>query len=128
MNREQFLRNLRQSRAKLVPVQIDGWEHPIFVRQQTVGEIKEILIERGEGQQPDAKSSLKDDPLYLARSIARIVRDQKGELLFDAKDDAQMRQLADTLDETAPDVSRRIHDEWNKLNAPTAEEVNAKGN
>jgi hypothetical protein len=127
MDRAKFLAQLRANKTKLVPLVIDGWKEPVYLRPQTVGDIKaEILAAPGEAA--DARGRLIKDPLYLARSIAKIVRDEKGELLFDPDDNAQVQTLMDALAETGPAISRQVHEAYNRINAPVEAEVTPTGN
>jgi len=129
MDRSQFLRNLRASKVKLHPVQIDGWEGLVYLRPQTLGEIRDVLMKvDGEGESEDLKKSIGTDPLYLARGIARLVRDEEGVLLFDADDNVQMVELMRELEGTAPEISRRLNLEFNAINAPSTAEVTPSGN
>ncbi len=126
MNRTQFLTNLKASKVKLVPLQVEGWDGLVYLRPQTVGEVRDMLLAPDEEKTP--KEALTKDPLFLARSIAKIVRDEEGVLLFDPSNDDDMKLLMETLAEAGPSISRQINKAYNALNAPTKEEATPEGN
>lgn len=123
MDREQFLENMRASKVPLVPFQIDGWDGVVYMRQQTIGEVRDIIMRDGA-----KKDDGKPDSLMLARAIARVVRDEKGALLFNEDDEMEMQELMDVMSEAAPAISRQIHEAYRALNEPSAAEVDPKGN
>jgi hypothetical protein len=125
MDRAAFLKNLKASRVKLTPLQIDGWDGLVYLRPQTLGEIRDLLVKAP----ADAdKAPTKRDPLFIARSIAQVVRDEAGALLFDPENDAEVKDLMDALADTGPAVSRQINAAWNALNEPSTVEVTPEGN
>jgi len=129
VNREQFLKNLRASKVQIHPLQLEGWSGLVYLRPQTLGEIRDSLMRADtDDLEGDARSKIKTDSLFLARSIARLVRDEAGELLFDADNDAEMGELMAGLADTAPGISRQLNDAWNALNEPTKAEVTPEGN
>ncbi len=128
MDRAQFLRNLRSSKVPVTATRIDGWDGPIYLRAQTVGEVRESLLRHEDEESLDPRERIAKDPYFIARGIARLVRDESGALLFDPDDDGQMLELMTALADTAPAVSKRIHDAYNALNEPTTAEVTTQGN
>ena len=131
MDKSKFLANLRASAVPLKPLQIPGWDGLVYIRAQTLGKIREILEERDSAaptETDDSRTAFQKDPLYLARSIAKIVRDEDGALIFDAKSDAEMTELMAVLADAAPEVSRAIHDAHNEVNSPAKTEVGPEGN
>jgi len=125
MNREQFLKNLRASKVPLHPLQVDGWEGTIYLRPTTIGEVRDILLERGDRKEGDPPPP--PDPLYIARTLAGIVRDEEGNLLFDPKNDTQVAELMEALADAAPSISRQINQAYDKLNSPSPAEVSPEG-
>lgn len=130
MNRQQFLKNLRNSKVKLHPVPIDGWDAPIYLRPQTMGEIRDALMKPEEAPETitDVRGRLGKDPLFLARSLAKLVRDERGELLFDPADEEQMQELMRTMADAGPSISKKINEAYAALNSPNTEEVTPEGN
>ena len=131
MDKTQFLQNLRNSRVTLHPLQVEGWEGVIYLRTQTLEDVRDILAHSGDqgDEGGEAPSELiKKDPLYFARTVARMVRDETGALLFDARDDEQMAELMGALKDTAPTVSKQINEAYKALNSPIAPEVTPEGN
>lgn len=126
-SREQFLSNLRDSRVKVHKVPIDGWPTPVYLCQQTMGDVRSSMMQVGEDA-TDARQKIRDDPLFLARSLARLVRDENGDLLFDSSNDAQMAELMEVLKDAPPTISKQITDAYNAINAPTSLEVTTEGN
>jgi len=126
MDRSQFLKNLRASRVKLHPVQLEGWEGLVYLRPQTLGEIRDTLL-KGVVEETATKQ-INKDPLYIARSVARLVRDETGALLFDADDDKDMGELMEVLADTGPGISRELNAAYNALNEPNSEEATPEGN
>jgi len=127
MDRATFLRNLRASKVALHPLQIPGWEGVIYLRPQTLGEIRDVLM-RAPLDDEDPKAQVKRDDLFIARSIARLVRDEAGDLLFSADNDAEMRDLMAALADTGPAISKAINAAYNELNEPSTVEVTPEGN
>ena len=126
MDRSQFLANLRASRVKLHPVQLEGWEGVVYLRPQTLGEIRDTLLK---GIEEDTVSKqINKDPLYIARSVARLVRDETGALLFNADDDKDMVELMEVLADTGPGISRELNAAYNTLNEPNSVEATPEGN
>jgi len=125
-NRSDFLRNLKGQQVKLHPLQLEGWDVTVYLRPQTLGEIRDVLLKSDEKEK--VGQGITVDPLFIARNIARMVRDEYGELLFNADDNAQMEELMSSLEGTAPSVSKQISTAYNKLNEPNSEEADAKGN
>jgi len=129
MDRNQFLKNLRASKVKLRSVQVPGWDGLVYLRPQTLGEIRDALMKATpEDATADARSQMNRDPLYLARSIARLVRDEAGELLFDPDNDGQMGELMADLADTGPAISKLLNEVYNELNEPSRVEVTPEGN
>lgn len=128
MDKQQFLRNLKKSKVSLHPIQIDGWDGTLYMRQPTLGEIRDTLLQGGGDDEGEKKDPMRTDPLFIARSIAKIIRDEKGVLLFDEHDDVEMKTLMDALAETAPAVSKSINEAYNRLNEPTSGQVDSSGN
>ena len=126
MNRQQFLRNLTASKVKLFPLQIKGWEGLVYLRPQTMGEIRDDLVK--EPESGTVRERLQKDPLFLARGIARVVREENGDLLFDPNDDTQMLELMAALSDTAPDIAKQVNEAYSKLSTATTEEVTPAGN
>jgi hypothetical protein len=124
--RSDFLRNLRKTQVKLHPVQLDGWDMVVYLRPQTLGEIRDILMKAD----PDdaLKKETQEDPLFIARNVARLVRDENGVLLFNEDDAAQMKELMGELESSAPIITRQLNQAYTKLNEPSPLEVTPKGN
>lgn len=128
MDRAKFLEKLRASSVQLVPFTIEGWEEPIYLKPQTMADIREILAESNGAESKTVAETLAKDPYYIERGIAKIIRDKDGNRLFDFKDDVQMVELRGVLDSNRAIVSRQIQDAYNALNEPTKVEVDPKGN
>lgn len=131
MDKKQFLRNVRASKVPVHPLQIDGWDGLIYLRPATLGEIRDTLLEQAaqEGEHNGTPvPSATSDPLFIARNIARLVRDEAGELLFDSKSEADMQSLMEVLADAAPSISKRITEAYNKLNEPTLSQETPEGN
>lgn len=126
MNRAQFLAGLKGTAVKLTPFTIPGFTEPIYLKPVTMAEIKAELTKPDEPK--EVRERLAKDAYYIERSIARVVRDEKGELLFDEKDDAQMAQLKEVLDENGPEVNRAIQEAREALQKPGKDEVDPAGN
>lgn len=126
MDRAKFLAGLKGTAVKLVPFTIPGFTEPIYLKPVTMAEIKAELTKPDEPK--EVKDRLAKDQYYIERSIARVVRDEKGELLFDEKDDAQMAQLKAVLDENGPEVNRSIQEAREALQKPGKDEVDPAGN
>jgi hypothetical protein len=125
MDRAKFLARIHGAAVKLTPFTVPGWDEPVYLRPNTMADIKEQLLRGDEPAEIGAR--LKADPFYIERSVARLVRDEKGALLFDPADDAQMAELKAALDASPPGISRQIQDAQSSLNEP-AKEVDPKGN
>ena len=98
----------------------------VYLRPQTLGEIRDTLLK---GIEEDTVSKqINKDPLYIARSIARLVRDEAGALLFNADDDKDMGELMGVLADTGPGISKELNAAYNALNEPNLEEATPEGN
>jgi len=124
--RSDFLRNLKKAQVKLHPVQLDGWDMLVYLRPQTLGEIRDILMKAD--KEESLQSEVSTDPLFLAKNIARMVRDEAGELLFNENDDAQLKELMSVLESTAPAVSQQLNKAYRELNEPNSIEADPQGN
>lgn len=125
--RNDFLRNMRKSQVKLHPLQLEDWDIVVYLRPQTLGEVRDLLLKEGDKEET-LKDEVNNDPLFLARNIARIVRNETGELLFNDSDDEQMQELMLVLENTAPSVSRQINKAYRGINEPNSLEADAQGN
>lgn len=123
--RSDFLRNLKKAQVKLHPVQLEGWDMVVYLRPQTLGEIRDILMK---AEPDDSLKAETKDALFLARNVARMVRDGNGVLLFNEDDEAQMKELMGELEGIAPTVTRQLNAAYQKLNEPTPLEVDPQGN
>ena len=128
MDRAKFLEKLRASSVELVPFTPDGWDEPIYLKPQTMADVREILLESNGSESKTVADMLAKDPYYIERGMAKLIRDKDGNRLFDFKDDKQMEDLRVVLDTNRTSVNRQIQDAYNKLNEPTHSEVDPKGN
>lgn len=125
MDRAKFIARLQGAAVKLTPFTVPGWDEPVYLRPTTMADVKEQLMRPNQSE--DVGERIKADRFYIERTIARIVRDEKGDLLFDPADDAQMEELRGALDMSPPGISRKIQDAQTALNTPS-KEVDEKGN
>lgn len=130
MDKNQFLSNLRKSTVPLVAVPIQGWDGPVYLRATTIGEIRDILLGEADspGESGNAAERAQRDPLYLARQMAKLVRDENGNLLFNHRDDAEMQELMDAMAGAAPYISKQIQKAYERINTPTSQEEDSEGN
>lgn len=126
MDRAKFLAGLKGSAVKLSPFTLPGFSEPVYLKPLTMADIKAELTKPDEPK--EVRERIQKDQFYIERSIARLVRDEKGALLFDEKDDAQMSELRGVLDANAHTVSSLIHAAHDKLNGADKSEVDPKGN
>lgn len=126
MDRAKFLAGLKGNAVKLFPFTPPGFSEPIYLKPLTLADVKAQLAKPDEPK--EIKERLANDPFYIERGIARLVRDANGVLLFDEKDDVQMAELKTLLDQNGPEVSRKIQEAHDDLQEPTKAEVDPKGN
>lgn len=120
MDRAKFLAKLKASAVELVPLTLEGWDEPVYLKPRTVKDIREAILN------PDTKSmeeSLREDKYYIERNIAGRLYDEHGKHLFDSKDDAQMEELQQVLDNNSRSITRQITDADNALSMPTKDEI-----
>ena len=126
MDRAKFLASMKSGAVKLTSFTPPGFAEPIYLKPMTMADIKAQLVRDDEA--PDVRDRLRKDQYYIERSLARIMRNEKGELLFDESDDGQMAALKEVLDEGPHNTSRLIHEAQDKLQNPDKEEADPKGN
>lgn len=125
MDRTKFLEGLKGVAVKLRPVKIPGFVEPVYVKPFTMADIKAQLAK---DEPAEIKDRLAKDQYYIERAIARIVRDEKGALLFDESNDAQMAELRVALDDSSPSVNTILTDAQHETLKPDKSEVDPKGN
>lgn len=127
MDRAKFLETLRAGAVKLVPFTPPGFPEPVYLKAPTMADVKEQIL-RAEVLGDTAKERIANDPLYLERSLARILRNADGSLMFDAEDNAQLAELKAVLDLAPHNTSRLIHEAHDALSEPAKSEETPKGN
>lgn len=126
MNRQKFLASTKKSAVKLTAVPIPGWDEPVYIRPMTIADVKETILRPD--QPENTRARLEADPFMVERMIARVARDERGDLLFDPADDVQMEALREAIQLTPPGlISGRLQEAQAALNVPD-KEVDAKGN
>jgi len=126
MDRAKFLLGLKRSAVRLTAFTPPGFTEPIYLRPLSMADIKAVITKPDEPK--EVRDRLTNDPLYIERGIARIVRGADGNLLFDEKDNAQMDELKSVMDNNSHNVSRLIHEAHEALQLPDKSEADPKGN
>ncbi len=119
-SRTAFIDALQAATPPLRRVEIRGFPHPVWLRRMTVGEARALVAA--------AKAQAGDDPFANARTVASLVRDDTGALLFDRHDDAQLKALQAALESTDARVMNDLMQQIARLNDADETEVDHAGN
>lgn len=128
MDRVKFLERLRASAVKLTPLTLEGWDEPVYLKPQTMADIRETLIDADGAENESLAQRLVKEPYFIERGIARRLHDKDGNRLFDINDTAQMEELRTVLDNNGPAISKQIQDGYNSLIMPSKDEADVEGN
>lgn len=96
MNREQLLAAM-EAAAKITPkeVPVPGWSGTVFVRALTVEEVEEQTEEAAAMvAAANAEGKPVKDKARLARSACRVICDENGDRILDAKNEADVALLS----------------------------------
>ncbi len=126
MDRAKFEATLKAGAVKLVAYTPPGFSEPIYLKPLTMADIKAQLTK------PDEPAAIRErltkDPFYIERSLARMIRNKDGALIYDEKDDAQMAGLRAVLDDSPHNLSSLIQKAQDGLMEPAKGEVDTAGN
>lgn len=126
MDRAKFEATLKAGAVKLVAYTPPGFAEPIYLKPLTMADIKAQLLKPDEPK--EVRERILKDEFYIERSLARIIRDETGALIYDEKDDAQMSGLRAVLNDSPHNLSNLIIGAQDGLMQPTKDEVGPTGN
>lgn len=99
----------------------------MYLQAMTMADVKAQIL-RADASGATARERIQNDEFYIERSLARILRQEDGSLMFNEDDAAQLVELREVLNSCPANTSRLIHDAHDALNESSNAEVTPKGN
>ena len=119
-NRAALLAALEAAQPELVEIRVEGLSSPVYMRRLTMADSRTLPRADDAADLPIARQN--------ALTLVRVLRDEDGELLFDAKDEAQVAELEGYLEQLDTRTYGRLIDAYRNLETPTAAEADDAGN